>query len=144
MEVIQQRRKEQKIHSKYTFVINVKYDYHDLPPVLDANYKKNKSKILKKRSQGKSTAEIESLIGVNRNIIYRNLVLDREIIPSDYIFSILMSEILMMFNNGESLRSIGRFYGVAESAISSNLEKIGAHKVIPLSNMKLMTIISLI
>ena len=49
------------------------YDYHDLPPVLDANYKKNKSKILKKRSQGKSTAEIESLIGVNRNIIYRNV-----------------------------------------------------------------------
>jgi transposase-like protein len=107
------------------------YDYHDLPKVSDVRYKKNKSKILKMRSQGKSTAEIEKLMGVNKNIIYRNMVLDREIIPSEYIFSILMSEILLMFNNGESLRSIGRFYGVSGSVITSNLEKIGAHKIIP-------------
>ena len=106
------------------------YDYNDLPPLSSIWYKKNREKIIKMRSQDKSTAEIESLMGVKKNTIYRNLVLDREIIPSDYIFSILMSEILMKYNNGESLRSIARFYGVAESAISSNLEKIGAHKVV--------------
>ena len=64
------------------------YNYHDLPKVYNKWYKKNKSKIIKMRSEGKSTAQIEKSMCVNRNIIYRNLVLDREIIPSEYIFSI--------------------------------------------------------
>ena len=48
------------------------------------------------RSQDKSIAEIEKLMGVNKNIIYRNMVLDREIIPSEYIFSIMIRMLYLL------------------------------------------------